>query len=54
VEELKAAGLLDTRPVLAGLPREQDVADDAPDEDDDFAAWIADGPEDGPDAAVAE
>jgi segregation and condensation protein B len=48
VEELKAAGLLDTRPVLSNLPREQGVSDsnDIPDEDDDFAAWIVDEPAD--------
>ena len=48
VEELKAAGLLDTRPVLAGLPRENRMRRtdaDEPGEDDDFAAWIADEPE---------
>ena len=46
VEELRAAGLLDTRPVFANLPREaEEAADDAEDEDDDFAAWIADVPE---------
>lgn len=46
VEELKAAGLLDTRPVLANLPRETDAPDNgAPEDDDDFAAWIADEPE---------
>ncbi|MDX2028404.1 MAG: SMC-Scp complex subunit ScpB [Alphaproteobacteria bacterium] len=52
VEELKAAGLLDTRPVLENLPREQDDnADDGGMEDeDDFAAWIRDEPE----AAAAE
>jgi segregation and condensation protein B len=53
VEELKAAGLLDARPVLANLPRaaeEGDVAPDAAEDDDDFAAWIADEPE----AAAAE
>jgi segregation and condensation protein B len=47
LEELKAAGLLDTRPVLANLPREQDQVDNTPLEDeDDFAAWIKDEPED--------
>lgn len=46
VEELKAAGLLDTRPVLGDLPREKDAPDsDADLEDDDFAAWVADEPE---------
>jgi len=51
VEELKAAGLLDTRPVFAGLSREMDVSDaDEPGEEDDFAAWVADDP----DVAAAE
>src|SRR5271168_1526623 len=56
VEELRAAGLLDTRPVLSILPREQDGSDvdDATDEDDDFAAWVADDPMDKPDVAAAE
>ncbi len=46
VDELKAAGLLDARPVLGSLPLEQDAPDtDVPDEDNDFAAWIADEPE---------
>ncbi|HEU0117174.1 MAG TPA: SMC-Scp complex subunit ScpB [Alphaproteobacteria bacterium] len=47
VEELKAAGLLDTRPVLSNLPREQDDpnAGDAAEDEDDFAAWIRDEPE---------
>lgn len=41
LEELKAAGLLDTRPVLGNLPREQDAADGEaiPDEDAEFAVW---------------
>ena len=44
MEELKAAGLFDARPVLSNLPREQgerevDNADTA--EDDDFSAWIS-------------
>jgi len=44
VEELRAAGLLDTRPILGDLPREKDEtgADDAPLEDEDFAEWTAD------------
>jgi segregation and condensation protein B len=48
VEELKAAGLLDPRPVLGNLGREKEDggADDAPLEDEDFAAWIRDEPED--------
>ncbi|MDE2029041.1 MAG: SMC-Scp complex subunit ScpB [Alphaproteobacteria bacterium] len=43
LDELKAAGLLDARPVLADLPREDsDGADaDIPDEDSEFEAWIA-------------
>ncbi|MFY9287831.1 MAG: SMC-Scp complex subunit ScpB [Alphaproteobacteria bacterium] len=44
IEELKAAGLLDTRPVLSNLPREQADTDDAPDEDDEFASWMQDEP----------
>jgi len=42
LDELKAAGLLDPRPVMADLPRESDGETDvdiAP-EDDDFSAWI--------------
>jgi segregation and condensation protein B len=42
LEELKAAGLLDARPVLNDLPREKDTdtdADTSPD-DEDFAQWI--------------
>ena len=42
LEELKAAGLLDARPVLSNLPREQGELDvEVPDEDD-FAAWVSD------------
>jgi segregation and condensation protein B len=43
LEDLKAAGLLDTRPVLADLGREKDASDAAPvpDEDDDFAQWMS-------------
>lgn len=51
MDELKAAGLLDTRPVLANLPREQGEADaDTAEDEDDFAAWIRDEP----DAEAAE
>jgi len=41
LEELKAAGLLDTRPVLADLPRENSEGEDpvVPDEDQEFASW---------------
>jgi segregation and condensation protein B len=46
LDDLKAAGLLDTRPVLDSLAREKDtdqgVADDS---DEDFAAWIKEEPE---------
>jgi segregation and condensation protein B len=44
MDELKAAGLLDTRPVLATLPSETESLD-APDEDDEFAVWVAKEPE---------
>ena len=42
LDELKAAGLLDARPVLANLPRESDSQTDVdvPDEDDEFSAWL--------------
>ena len=41
VEELKAAGLLDTRPILATLPQEGDAAAEAAAADDeDFANWV--------------
>lgn len=44
LEELKAAGLLDARPVISDLPREVDSADaDVPEEDADFAAWVPEG-----------
>jgi segregation and condensation protein B len=44
VDELKAAGLLDARPVLANLPREDSDNDTASDvtEDEEFSAWISD------------
>jgi segregation and condensation protein B len=43
MDELKAAGLLDARPVMSNLPREKGGEDEAevPDEDNEFAAWIA-------------
>lgn len=51
VEELRAAGLLDTRPVLDAMPRElEEVDDSAAEDEDDFADWIRDEPE----AAAAE
>ena len=43
-DELQAAGLLDARPVLLNLPREQDNAaagDLLANEDEEFASWIA-------------
>lgn len=41
-EDLKAAGLLDARPVLTDLPRETSTETDAdaPEEDQEFAAWV--------------
>jgi segregation and condensation protein B len=46
VDELKSAGLLDPRPVLANLPREgEDAADSTEVDDDDFAAWTTDKPD---------
>jgi len=44
LEDLKAAGLLDTRPVLDSLAPEKDAPDTphADDEDDDFSAWVKD------------
>jgi segregation and condensation protein B len=43
LDELKAAGLLDARPVLSDMPRESEDKADAgtSDEDDDFSAWIS-------------
>ena len=42
VDELKAAGLLDARPVLANLPRElSEGAEEVAEEDGDFAAWVS-------------
>ena len=57
MDELKASGLLDARPVLAtALPREEDAVDpaDIADEDSDFATWITDEGESAvdPDAAT--
>ena len=55
LEDLKAAGLLDTRPVLGDIAREQEVSDSpVADEDNDFAAWIKDDVEETDDKAVAE
>lgn len=51
VDELKAAGLLDARPVLSNLPREQgDDSAEVAEEDSDFAAWVSQEP----DAEAAE
>jgi segregation and condensation protein B len=41
VDELKAAGLLDARPVLANLPREGEDTVDVDEEDSDFSAWVS-------------
>lgn len=44
-DELQAAGLLDARPVLSNLPREQGdeqtSLDIMPDEDQEFSSWLA-------------
>jgi segregation and condensation protein B len=44
LDELKAAGMLDARPVLSHLPRDSDDAPDVdvPDEDSEFAPWLED------------
>jgi segregation and condensation protein B len=55
LEELKAAGLLDARPVMANLPRttDDDAPDvDTPDEDNEFVAWISDEDETADEAAA--
>ena len=59
LDELKAAGLLDARPVMSNMPRESEDADaEVPEEDNDFAAWVQDGVhdegEEALDAAAAE
>jgi segregation and condensation protein B len=51
LDDLKAAGLLDTRPVLNDIAREKDGKDETPEEDDDFSAWIS---EEEPEKAAAE
>lgn len=55
MDELKAAGLLDPRPVMADLPREKDGDDgvEVPDEDNDFAAWVSDEGETAPEEKSA-
>jgi len=45
MEELKAAGLLDARPVLETLPRENEDKETLAASDDDFSGWIKDEPE---------
>jgi segregation and condensation protein B len=52
LDELKAAGLLDARPVMSQLPRLDEGIDrpDAPDEDNEFAQWLAEDRE--PEAAA--
>ncbi len=54
MEELKAAGLLDSRPVLATMPREGEdpASGETPEEENEFEAWLADDAE--PDAENAE
>ena len=54
-DELQAAGLLDARPVMSNLPREQEGEQAAldlnvPDEDAEFESWVA--PENQPEAAA--
>jgi segregation and condensation protein B len=53
LDELKAAGLLDARPVMSNLSRESENEPDteASAEDDEFAAWISEEPETEPVAA---
>lgn len=43
IDDLKAAGLLDARPVMASLPREKEESEAARDEDD-FAEWMDEAP----------
>jgi segregation and condensation protein B len=47
IEELKAAGFLDARPVLADLPHDSDEGNAVSDtrDEEEFAAWIKDEPE---------
>ncbi len=56
LDELKAAGLLDARPVMSNLPRESDNEPDAeiPDEDNDFVAWVSDETEPVPEQGAEE
>jgi len=54
LDELKAAGMLDARPVLSHMPREVDdeTAADLPDEDIEFSTWVSE--EEDLDTAAAE
>ncbi|MGE3624178.1 MAG: SMC-Scp complex subunit ScpB [Bdellovibrionales bacterium] len=45
LEDLKAAGMLDTRLVLNDIAREKDGAGPTEPEDDDFAVWVSEEPE---------
>lgn len=40
IEDLKAAGLLDTRPILATMPSEEESANAASKDEQDFANWV--------------
>jgi segregation and condensation protein B len=44
LDELKAAGMLDARPVLSNMPRESDdgLDVDIAEEDTEYASWVAD------------
>lgn len=44
LDELKAAGMLDARPVMSNLPRESDDAAEieAPEDDGEYAMWVKD------------
>ncbi|MDE1900279.1 MAG: SMC-Scp complex subunit ScpB [Alphaproteobacteria bacterium] len=50
LDDLKAAGLLDARPVLSNLPRENDDGADITDEDSEYETWVAEAIE--PEAAA--
>ena len=56
LDELKAAGLLDARPVMSNLPRASDEGIDVelPDEDNEYAPWVAEEVEGDSPKAVAE
>jgi segregation and condensation protein B len=57
LDELKAAGLLDARPVMSNLPRtpEDDAPDiDIPEEDSEYSAWVEDNLEIGAESEAAE